>query len=280
MLARNGWEDVVPTMLDALPRDRLAESELVGLLAEVGRAGGVDLGLTCDAMDPLSFASCVARTRGGDLDAANECLCGRLGLFVRSGLDGSGMVALDGDPCLFDQGAPDDSLVDGLWSLADTAASAADAHAFGMVPNVERREFANALQAVLDLGCPQASLSRLSCALYLLRPRTYLPLFGCAGAYLRSPNGLGIDPGDLPETATDYLDLLQFILGEMSESRLPFSNPLQLVRAAEAGVPLARGLAPIDREELVERRLRPILERLYPRDQSRVDGECDRAIRG
>ena len=75
-------------------------------------------------------------------------------------------------------------------------------------------------------------------------------------------------------------NLLQFMLGEMSESRLPFSNPLQLVHAAETGVPLARGLAPVDREELVERRLRPILERLYPRDQSRVDEECDRAIRG
>lgn len=280
MLARNGWEDVLPTVLDALSRDRLAESELVDLLVEAGRASGVDLGLSCDAMDPLSFASCVARTRGGDLDASLGCLCGKLGLFVRSRLDGSGMIALDGDPCLFDRGVPDESLVDGLWSLADAAASAADAHAFGMVPNVMRREFANALQAVLDLGRPQASLSRLSGALYLLRPRTYLPLTGCADAYLRSPDGLGVDPDDLPETAADYLDLLQFMLGEMSESRLPFSNPLQLVHAAETGVPLARGLAPVDREELVERRLRPILERLYPRDQSRVDEECDRAIRG
>jgi len=125
--------------------EALAPGALLDLLVEAGRASGVDLGLSCDAMDPLSFASCVARTRGGDLDASLGCLCGRLGLFVRSRLDGSGMIALDGDPCLFDRGVPDESLVDGLWSLADAAASAADAHAFGMVPNVMRREFANAL---------------------------------------------------------------------------------------------------------------------------------------
>ena len=50
----------------------------------------------------------------------------------------------------------------------------------------------------------------------------------------------------------------------------------QLAGAAQEGRTVREGLVSRDRADLIARRIRPALERLYPRDPERVDEECRR----
>lgn len=162
-----------------------------------------------------------------------------------------------------------------LSDLAQASQAAADMRAFEGMPNAYRRPFADALQHALE-GIPGLGIGGASTGLYLLCPCTYIPLSGRTRGFLVSPDGIGIAEEDLTTTARDYLDLLCFLHVEMAESRLPYEDASQLVRAVQEGRTLREGLASRDRSELIARRIRPALERLYPRDLARVDEECRR----
>ena len=165
-----------------------------------------------------------------------------------------------------------------LRDLAQKAQTASDMRSFEGMPNAYRRPFMDALQHALD-GVSGLGIEGAAAGLYLLCPHTYIPLSGRTRAFLVSPDGLGIEEQDLPTTARDYLDLLCFLHVEMAEARLPYVDAVQLVRAAQEGRTVRDGLASRDRADLIARRVRPALERLYPRDPARVDEECRRLER-
>ena len=62
----------------------------------------------------------------------------------------------------------------------------------------------------------------------------------------------------------------------LTECSLPYVDASQLAGAAQEGRTVREGLVSRDRADLIARRIRPALERLYPRDPERVDEECRR----
>lgn len=268
------WGEVTPRLVTGEGPETYRQLMLL-LCGLVERGMALELP-EADTIDPLSFVSCLmAIEDDGARDQALASVQEAFGLWVCEELDYSGLLRPTGKPWLFEQAT--DEALETLASLADKAAVAADTHAFGIMPNVQRLEFLDALESALSIG--GANLVAISAALYLMRPDTYLPLEGYVNDFLTDTEGLGIAPVDLPTTARDYLELLIFLTKGMQGGSLPYQDVAQLVRAAEEGRTLAQGLTMRDRKALVNRAARPMLKRLYPQDPERVESEVARLLR-
>ncbi|WP_433568285.1 5-formyltetrahydrofolate cyclo-ligase [Tractidigestivibacter sp.] len=171
---------------------------------------------------------------------------------------------------------------DALWELFAQGLDAADAGALKSSPfgGVARRAFADALEKALApasaVGKSGQALAYLTATLYLARPRDFLSLDGPMRSFLASQDGLGIDEGDLPTSAMDYVGLLQYLSGQMEGATLPYEDFAQMGRAVALGLPLSSGLAAPDREALVRQAIRPELCRLWPSDERLADAACER----
>lgn len=250
--------------------------DVYALIAAASLEGGADPAAMLVG-DPITLLCSLTAQRddGAAFDAevirAEDALClMRVGISRKDGLLSAGEARRVLDATT---NSPDASSL--LRDLAQKAQTASDMRAFEGMPNAYRRPFIDALQRAVD-GIPGLGVEGAAAGLYLLCPHACLPLSGRTREFLVSPDGLGIAEEDLPTTGRDYLDLLCFLHVEMAESRLPYVDASQLAGAAQEGRTVREGLVSRDRADLIARRIRPALERLYPRDPERVDEECRR----
>lgn len=189
------------------------------------------------------------------------------------------MAPLEGGPvfCAAGEGRADAAFSDALWDLFACAIDVAElGRLTGVATGRERTDFVDALDLVLAKKSPACTLSRIATVLSWCEPHSYLPLDAPTRALLTSRDGLGIDEEDLPGGAREYLALLSFLDDEMAAARLPYRDFLELHHAACEGRSLAEGLCDEDRADLLEREVAPLLRRLWPRDDERVQAELER----
>lgn len=285
---RRPWEEFMGPLTSKLRELRETPSSCGTLLSSAREAAGLPpLGADAEVHDPLTFLSELALiVQGSDPGAAHEAFASVAeGLSIRWHVPDS----FDG---LFAPRAPArsvmrDALASGrlepgrLWDLCDAACDIADAGGLKSSPfgGLSRREFADGLERTIQAtsGAEEA-LAFLSTAFFLARPESFLAMDGPVRDLLLADDGLGIEEDDLPTSAMGYVGLVQFLEGEMELAHLPYEDFAQLSHAACLGLPLACGLAPLDRERLVSRGIRPQLARLWPRDEVRIEAECARML--
>ena len=285
---RRPWEEFMGPLTSKLRELREDPSSCGALLAGAREAAGLPpTGTDAEVRDPLTFlAELALMALSGGSDAARAAFAS-----VAEGVGIRWHVpdAFDG---LFAPGGPArsvmcDALASGsleagqLWDLFDAACDIADEGGLKSSPfgGVARREFVDALERTIRATSDEKeALAFLSTAFFLARPESFLAMDGPVRDLLCAEDGLGMEEDDLPESAMDYVGLVQFLAGEMEVAHLPYEDFAQLSHAACLGLPLACGLAPLDRERLVSRAIRPQLARLWPRDEARIEAECARML--
>jgi hypothetical protein len=285
---RRPWEEFMGPLTSKLRELREAPSSCGALLSCAREAAGLPLtDADAEVRDPLTFLSELALVaQAGGADAAREAFSS---VAEELGIRWHVPDAFDGlfAPCDSARSAMRDALASGrlepgrLWDLCDAACDIADAGGLKSSPfgGVARREFADALERAIQATTDAAeALAFLSTAFFLARPESFLAMDGPVRDLLLSTDGLGIEEDDLPASAMGYVGLVQFLAGEMELAHLPYEDFAQLSHAACLGLPLAAGLAPLDRERLVSRDIRPQLARIWPQDEARVEAECARLL--